>query len=109
MLDRRHLRLTIGLALISMAWLLAQSIAGLGEGLAMLTPAFMLLLALVVGWFPGEETIARWRDSRAVPRPRRARERRPRTHGDARVAPRGAALMASGMARRPPPAGIAAA
>lgn len=69
----------------------------------LLGPAFLLLLILVVGVFPGEEAISRARS-------RRARARRPRAPGRVArpvlpdvVRPVGAAL-AFALAMRPPPA-----
>jgi hypothetical protein len=100
---RSPVRLTVALSLFAMALLLAESIAGVGEGLVMLAPALMLALPLLVDRYLGEKLIERVRAAVAPPRPRRrgVAVRLPRAI--ACLVPRGGALLASALATRPPP------
>jgi hypothetical protein len=78
----------------------------LGAFVLPVLPLLALLAFLVLGHFPGEDVIARLSRSlaRAVGRrPRRDRVPRP-VECLATAIPRGGRLLASGMARRPPPA-----
>jgi hypothetical protein len=101
---RRDLRLLLALTLLAMAWLVARSVAGVGEGLEYLAPALLFALPLLAGRYLGEDLIERARMTRAVPAPRRARPRPVRLRPAARAVPRGRALLASHLAHRPPPA-----
>jgi hypothetical protein len=69
-------------------------------------PLLALLVFLVLGRFPGEKAIARL--SRRLARAAGRRRRRDRVSRPverlASAIPRGGRLVASGMARRPPPA-----
>jgi hypothetical protein len=95
---------------LAQRWLVAGAILVGAVVLAILTPSALLAgapiialtLALAVGWFPGEDTIARLRDGRAPRLVRRAlasRVARPRP-----VAPAGRLLICFALANRPPPA-----
>jgi hypothetical protein len=101
---RRDVRLLLALAALAMAWLLARSVAGLGEGLEFLFPALLFALPLLAGRYLGEDLIERVRVVRAVPAPRRLRPRAPQLRAVARAVPRGRALLAAHLAHRPPPA-----
>jgi hypothetical protein len=101
---RRDLRLLLALAGLAMAWLLARSVAGMGEGLELLAPAMLFALPLLAGRYLGEDLLERVRLVRAVPAPRRVRPRAPRLRAVARPVPRGRALLAAHLAHRPPPA-----
>jgi hypothetical protein len=91
-------------------WFVAGATVALAAALAVLAPeallsgapVFALTLALAVGWFPGEEAIARRRDHRAPRRVHRGPARRvlrPRP-----LAPAGRLLICFALANRPPPA-----
>ena len=101
---RRDLRLLLALTLLAMAWLVARSVAGMGEGLEYLAPALLFALPLIAGRYLGEDLIERVRTTRAVPAPRRVRPRATRLRPVARAVPRGRALLAAHLAHRPPPA-----
>jgi hypothetical protein len=81
-------------------------LTGVGVFVLPAVPLLVLLAFLLLGRYPGEEAIARvsrrlaevsWRAHRREPRPRMAS--RPIS-----MTPRGGLLIASGVARRPPPA-----
>jgi hypothetical protein len=78
----------------------------LGAFVLPVLPLLALLAFLVLGRFPGEKTIARLSRRLARTAGRRPRrDRVPRPVGCLAAAiPRGGRLVASGMARRPPPA-----
>jgi hypothetical protein len=101
---RRDLRLLLVLTLLAMAWLVARSVAGMGEGLEYLAPALLFALPLLAGRYLGEDLLDRARLGRAVPPARRTRLRAPRLRPIARAVPRGRALLAAHLAHRPPPA-----
>jgi hypothetical protein len=106
--EPRDLRLPIFLALVAMGWQLAQSVAGLSEGFALLAPALLLALPLLAGRYVGEDVLERVRAAR-TPRVAPRRERRPRVprlRRGARPAPRGGLLLAAHLAHRPPPAAV---
>jgi hypothetical protein len=87
-----------------MAWVLARSVAGLGEGLEFFLPFLLFALPLLAGRYLGEDLLERARLARAVPTPRRARPRATGLRPVARAVPRGRALLAAHLAHRPPPA-----
>jgi hypothetical protein len=104
---RRDLHLLLFLAFAAMGWELAQSVAGLSEGFALLAPALLFALPLLAGRYVGEEALERLRISRAVPPARRRRTRAarvPRLRRAERPAVRGGLLLAAHLAHRPPPA-----
>jgi hypothetical protein len=91
-------------AVVVAAWMAAEALTGYQSGLLYLAPALVLALPLLLGRFVGEEQLAGLA-GRATTRPRRRRVLRvapPRSR--ARVMQRGGRLVASGMAKRPPPA-----
>jgi hypothetical protein len=102
---RCPVRLSVALSLLAMALLLGESIAGMSEGLAMLTPALAFALPLLVDRYLGEDLLDRVRAT-VPPTPRGpaaalAVARRPQ-----RLLPRGGALLAASLATRPPPAAV---
>jgi hypothetical protein len=101
---RRDVRLLLALTLLAMAWLVARSVAGMGEGLEYLAPALLFALPLLAGRYLGEDLLERVRHVRAVPPARRVQPRAPRLRLVARAVPRGRALLAAHLAHRPPPA-----
>lgn len=101
-------RLPLLLAVFATAWMLLQGIAGVGDGLAMLAPALLLVVPLLAGRYPGEEALERVRLARLAPP--RSRRRALRTGGPRRsraCVPRGGMLLAARLAKRPPPAAVA--
>jgi hypothetical protein len=71
--------------------------------LALLAPALLRALPLLLGRYVGEDVIERLRTPRPRSAPRRAKQAAPRLRPVARHMPRGAGLMAGHLARRPPP------
>jgi len=101
---RRDRRLLLLLAAGSMAWVLVGAVAGIGDGLAMVAPALVLLLPLLAGRYVGEEALERVRLARGAPLGRRRRRRPAATVSrDTVLVPRGGLLLASSLATRPPP------
>ncbi len=94
-----HLRAVLGVAVMAVLWLGGLEIGGLGTGLLFLAPAFVLLVPLLAGRYPGERRLLPVR-----PRVRRAAlallaPARPR----AVLAPRGGLLVGCSLAGRAPP------
>lgn len=100
---RRSLHITRVLAAVAVLAALGLALVASPDVALLLAPAFVLLLVLVVGVFPGEEAIARARARRTRARPSRAPGRTPRPVLPDVVRPAGAAL-AFALAMRPPPA-----
>src|SRR5688572_24491699 len=96
----------LGLAALSMGWLLVGAFAGVLEGLAMVAPALLLLLPLLAGRYLGEEALDRLRLARARPpaRRRHGHAAAPAARRHVALVPRGGLLLASSLATRPPPA-----
>jgi len=102
-MDRRDLRMMLGLAAASSLLLLAEA-AGAGGAFLYLAPVLLLAAPLLAGRFVGETAIERF--SRAAPAPVRAARPEPLTargQGPGRLLPRGGRLMAFSLAVRPPP------
>jgi hypothetical protein len=90
-------------ALVVAAWMLAQALTGTETGLLYLAPALVLALPLVLGRYLGEEQLAVLAGT-SRERVARVRERVSAPRGHVRVMHRGGRLVASAMAKRPPPA-----
>jgi hypothetical protein len=104
MVPRRDRIVLWAFTLVVAAWMVAQALTGAETGLLYLAPALVLALPLVLGRYLGEEQLAELAGaSRARRAPLRARIPAPR--GYVRVMHRGGRLVASAMAKRPPPAG----
>ena len=89
-------------AVVVVVWMVAEALTGSETGLLYLAPALVLALPLVLGRFPGEETLAGLADpSRAAAARAPARVPAPPSH--VRVMQRGGRLVASALAKRPPP------
>jgi hypothetical protein len=89
--------------LVVAAWMVAQALTGTETGLLYLAPALVLALPLVLGRYLGEEQLAVLAGASRPPGARvRSRISTPR--GYVRVMHRGGRLVASAMAKRPPPA-----
>jgi hypothetical protein len=97
----RHdaVRALLGVAIMAALWVAGLHVGGLDTGLLFLAPAFVLLLPLLAGRYPGEHALAA-----AGPRPRLAvpfRLALPRPR--ARLVPRGGLLVGCSLAGRAPP------
>jgi hypothetical protein len=100
---RRRDRLVLGaFALLVAAWMVADALTGGQAGLLYLSPALVLALPLLLGRYVGERQLVELAGcAPARPRRRVLRVASPRSY--ARVMQRGGRLVASGMAKRPPP------
>jgi hypothetical protein len=106
MLSRRAAWLAVGLSVLSLALAVAAA-PELGSGVLYLLPALVLFGLLLLGCYPGQEQLERWR--RAGVRHKWI-ARAPRTEGVSRRSqrrvPRGRTLLGSSLAVRPPPVGV---
>jgi hypothetical protein len=103
MVPRRDRVVLLSFALLVAAWMVAEALTGSQADLLYLAPALVLALPLILGRYVGEEQLAGLA-SRARTRPRRGVSRVTGPRSYARVMQRGGRLVASGMAKRPPPA-----
>jgi hypothetical protein len=89
-------------ALLVAAWAVFALLSGVDTGLLYLAPALVLCVPLIFGRYLGEEQLAELakRSPRAAAR-RAARLAVPRSH--VRLMQRGGRLVASSLAKRPPP------
>jgi len=102
-MDRRDLRMMLGLAAASSLMLVAEA-AGAGGAFLYLAPVLLLAAPLLAGRFVGEATIERYsRRSPARVRAARPEPLSPAGQGPGRLLPRGGRLMAFSLAVRPPP------
>ncbi len=94
------LRTALGVALMAALWIAGLRVGGLDTGLMFLAPAFLLLVPLLAGRYPGERRlVGRQRPLRRVVRV--AWARRPRRR--AVLVPRGGLLVGCSLAGRAPP------
>jgi hypothetical protein len=95
------LRVTLGVVVMAALWLMGLHVGGLDTGLLFLAPAFVLLLPLLAGRYPGERALVPLHPPvrRAVPVALRLP--RPRV----RLVPRGGLLVGCSLAGRAPPLG----
>ena len=94
------LRTTLGVAALVAIWLVGLHIGGLETGLLFLAPAFVLLVPLLAGRYPGESALAP-----LLRRPRRAIVRVLHVaRRQVRLVPRGGLLVGCSLAGRAPPA-----
>jgi hypothetical protein len=101
MSERPHhaVRTTVGVAIMAALWLAGLHVGGLDTGLLFLAPAFVLLLPLLAGRYPGERVLAPRVAPVRCPVALRLALPRPR----ARLVPRGGLLVGSSLAGRAPP------
>ena len=104
-LPRRRL-VWLAFTLLVAAWLVLALSTGAETGLLYLAPALALCAPLVLGRYVGEEQLAQLAQ-RSPSRPARGAARLlvPRSH--VRLMQRGGRLVASSLAKRPPPAAAA--
>jgi hypothetical protein len=90
---------------LTLCWVAILAATGATDALLFLAPALLLILPLLAGRYLGVELIVEFarRTRRSRPRPARgaARPQAPRSW-----VPRGTRLIASGLAKRPPPAAL---
>jgi hypothetical protein len=104
MAPRRHRLARWTFAAAVAAWLAAEALTGTQSGLLYLAPALMLALPLLLGRYVGEDQLVELAGRAAPPRRRRRAVRAARPRSRPRAMQRGGRLVASGMAKRPPPA-----
>jgi hypothetical protein len=104
-LPRRRL-VVLWFGLLVAAWIVLAVLSGADTGLLYLAPALLLCAPLTVGHYVGEEHLAEL--AKRSPR-RRARvaSRLPVPRSHVRLMQRGGRLVASSLAKRPPPATVA--
>jgi hypothetical protein len=89
-------------ALLVAAWTVSALLSGVDTGLLYLAPALLLCAPLIVGRYLGEGQLAELaKRSPRAPARRAARLAVPRSH--VRLMQRGGRLVASSLAKRPPP------
>ena len=103
MVPRRDRLVLLTFALLVAAWAAAETLTGMQTDLLYLSPALALALPLALGRYVGEEQLAGLA-ARVPSRPRRRAAPVAGPRSCARVMQRGGRLVASGMAKRPPPA-----
>jgi len=98
-------RLTAGAALaISACWALGLALDGSTDVLLFLAPALLIVAPLVAGRYVGEGLIVKLAVKRTARKPRRApAPASPSSRPPAIWSPRGTALLAFSLAKRPPP------
>ena len=106
-MPRRDQRLLFGLAALTVLLAVLQSATGVSGDVLLAAPALVLLLPLLAGRYVGEDGLVRI--ARAIPfRPRGAARVPAVRRGRSPVVPRGGLLIALALARRGPPAPVAA-
>ena len=104
MAHRRAL-MSLAFALLVAAWIVAAAISGADTGLLHLAPALLLCAPLLLGRYLGEQQIAALaKRSHTAPRRGATGVAVPRSH--VRIMRRGGRLVASSLAKRPPPAPV---
>jgi hypothetical protein len=102
MAPRRDRLVLWAFGVVVAAWTAAEVLTGCQSGLLYLAPALVLALPLLLGRYVGEEQLVELAGREpAQLRQRVLRVAIPRSR--ARVMQRGGRLVASGMAKRPPP------
>jgi hypothetical protein len=103
MVPRRDRVVLWTFALAVAAWMVAEALTGSELGLLYLAPALVLALPLLLGRYVAEDRLVEFA-GRSIARPRRHALKLARPRSYARVMQRGGRLVASAMAKRPPPA-----
>lgn len=99
---RRERIILLSFAALIVAWLVVQALTGSDAGLLYVAPALVLALPLIGGRYVGEGQLNLVASKRTA-RPRRAAVRLLSTHTFVRAMSRGGRLVASSLAKRPPP------
>ena len=106
-MPRRDRHILLALAMLSLAFAIAQSATGVSPDLLLAVPALLLLMPLLAGRYLGEDGLARLAGRRAAPR-RRTPARLGVRRRAPRLLPRGGRLIAAALAERGPPAAVPA-
>src|SRR5262249_52465740 len=101
-MPRRERMLLGAFTVIVLAWMLVQALTGAETGLLYLAPALVLALPLIGGRYVGEQQLAAAAERRIAPVVRAAKSAAA-TRSFVRVMQRGSRLVASSLAKRPPP------
>jgi hypothetical protein len=102
-----HRRLVLlSLATVVAVWMVLEALTGIETGLLYLAPALVLFAPLAVGRYLGENQLAELGDRSPTCRPRRARGL-PLPASHVRLMQRGGRLVATSLAKRPPPVAAA--
>lgn len=104
MVVHRNRVVVLALALVALAWLATQALTGPEADLLYAAPLLALTLPLAFGRYPGEEKLSQLAGIAPQRRRTRAPCRVPTPRSHVRVMQRGGRLVASAMAKRPPPA-----
>jgi hypothetical protein len=102
----RRLLLLLSIAMVVVAWMVLEALTGVELGLLYLAPALVLGAPLVVGRYVGEDQLAELAE-RPTTRPARRAARLPLPRSHVRVMQRGGRLVATSLAKRPPPVNAA--
>lgn len=90
---------------LTLCWVAALAATGATDGLLFLAPALLLVVPLLAGRYLGVDLIVEFARRDRQPRRRAALAVAP-PKAPERRAPRGAALLSFGLAKRPPPASL---
>lgn len=88
---------------VTLCWVAVLALTGSTEALLFLAPALLIAVPLLGGRYVGEELIARLVARRTRPRRRALASPAPHSPLAAALRPRGTALLAFSLAKRPPP------
>ena len=105
--SRRDQHLMFGLAVLSVTFVVLQSLTGLNPDVLLAAPALLVFLPLLAGSYVGEEGLLRAAARSQAPRVRAVSSSRPVLRAP-RVLARGGRLIAVGLAERAPPASLIA-
>jgi hypothetical protein len=105
--SRRDQHLMLGLAVLSVAFAVLQSLTGLNPDLLLAAPALLLFLPLLAGRYLGEERLVQLAARSRAPQARAVSSSRPVLRAP-RVLARGGRLIAVALAERAPPAPLIA-
>jgi hypothetical protein len=92
--------------MVTLCWIVVLAITGSTDALLFLAPALLIVIPLLGGRYLGAELLVRLASRRARSRRRAAPPVAARPGTPATWLPRGTRLIASGLAKRPPPAGL---
>jgi hypothetical protein len=100
-------RITPKTALMAtLCWVAVLAITGSTDALLFMAPALLIVIPLLGGRYLGAELIVKFASRRPRRRGRAAPPATSQPEAPATWRPRGTRLIASGLAKRPPPAGL---
>jgi hypothetical protein len=103
-MPRRDQRILLGLAALTLAFAVMQSLTGLTPDVLLAAPVLLAFLPLLAGRYVGEDRLVRLAVRSDVPRARTAAAAVGPPLRAPRVLARGGRLIAAGLAERGPPA-----